>query len=296
MRYSLIIPHFNLPEKLRRLLATVPVREDMEVLVVDDCSTNYTAEFNEVKAEFPHVRFLSTDQNGGGGKARNTGLQQAKGEYLIFADADDFFLPTFSALLDKYAGKEFDMVIFDAISLEEDTFKLSHRNEHLSSQIARYSASDDKSTVYFRYYFGEPWCRIINRRLIEENAMKFDEIRIHNDTTFAYLAGYYSEKIYVDPMVAYCIIDRPGSVSKCGSDDRIKLRIEVFARKSRFLQDHGIKEFDPMIFPPFADAIKSHDFKRLKEYLQVAERSGLTRATFMKEAAKYKLKRIAGKS
>ncbi|MDE6416818.1 MAG: glycosyltransferase [Duncaniella sp.] len=296
MRYSLIIPHFNLPDKLRRLLATVPVREDLEVLVVDDCSTKYRAELEALKAEFPHVRFLSTEENGGGGKARNTGLRQATGDYLIFADADDFFLPTFSALLDKYAHKEYDMTIFDAISLDEDTLSLSHRNEHLSSQIARYRASAAKSNVYFRYYFGEPWCRIISRRLIEKHSIRFDEIRIHNDTKFAYLTGHYAEKIYVDPMVAYCIIDRPCSVSKCSSDDKIKLRIEVFARKSRFLQDHGVKEFDPMIFPPFVDAIKSHDFKRLKEYIQVAERSGLTRTGFMKEAAKYKLKRIAGKS
>lgn len=37
--YSLIIPHFNIPKLLRRLLSTVPKREDLQVIIVDDCST-----------------------------------------------------------------------------------------------------------------------------------------------------------------------------------------------------------------------------------------------------------------
>ena len=68
--YSFIIPHYNIPELLERCLNSIPEREDVEVLVVDDCSPEDCQEkLRQLEQRFPRVTFLSTGKNGGAGRA-----------------------------------------------------------------------------------------------------------------------------------------------------------------------------------------------------------------------------------
>ena len=99
-KYSLIIPHFNIPDLLGRLLLTIPQRNELQVIVVDDVSTKEIDKLEKLKSKYSWIEWYSTETNGGGGKARNVGLSHASGEYIIFADADDFFLPDLNEVLD----------------------------------------------------------------------------------------------------------------------------------------------------------------------------------------------------
>ena len=59
--YTIIIPHYNIPKLLCRLLLTIPVRDDGQVIVVDDCSSIETqVKLLKIKAEFPQVEWFST--------------------------------------------------------------------------------------------------------------------------------------------------------------------------------------------------------------------------------------------
>ena len=91
--YSVIIPHFNDTDRLQRLLNSIPaLRDDIEILVIDDCSARNT-NFFHVQSKWTSVRWMSTSKNSGAGAARNLGLMHALGEYIIFADSDDEFCP-----------------------------------------------------------------------------------------------------------------------------------------------------------------------------------------------------------
>lgn len=89
---SVIIPCFNqahfLPEAINSVLAqTYP---EVEVIVVDDASSDATS---AVAAGFQQVVCLRQRKNGGLANARNVGLNAARGEYIVFLDADDWLLP-----------------------------------------------------------------------------------------------------------------------------------------------------------------------------------------------------------
>ena len=119
--YSIIIPHYDIPDLLVRCLQSIPVREDVQVIVVDDCSPGgdeYAARYPELKR--PFVEFYSTTHRGGAGTARNIGLQHARGHWLVFADADDFFAEDFGRLLDKYKDYAEDLIYFRARSVLSD--------------------------------------------------------------------------------------------------------------------------------------------------------------------------------
>lgn len=94
---SVVIPVHNGQAHLRGSLSSV-IRQtltDIEILVVDDASTDNTREIIEdfVKAD-DRVIYVAGPGIGSASAARNVGLDMAKGEYLAFLDADDFFSPT----------------------------------------------------------------------------------------------------------------------------------------------------------------------------------------------------------
>lgn len=94
MYLSVVIPAYNEEERLPVFLEQViqfasSLKHRAEVLVVDDGSTDKTAEFVEAVAKkHPVVRLIQQPKNQGKGAAVKTGMIAAKGEYLLFADAD----------------------------------------------------------------------------------------------------------------------------------------------------------------------------------------------------------------
>ena len=88
--YTVSIPHYNSPLLLQRMLKSIPEREDIQVIVVDDgsCVENVNA---IKKIQHKNLEIILLSENKGGGNARNEGLKRASGKWYISVDADDFF-------------------------------------------------------------------------------------------------------------------------------------------------------------------------------------------------------------
>ena len=239
--YSIIIPHHNIPLLLKRCLDSIPLRDDIQVIVVDDKSSDETLSvLKEMEAARPSCTFIYMDKNGGGGKARNVGLHHAQGRFVIFADADDFFNECLSSVLDDYQDTDYDIIYFKGNSVDTNTLEPANRADHLNRYIDAHQQGEDSNGEQLRYLFGEPWARIIKRSMIEQYAIRFDETFIHNDTAFGYLTGYHARAIHSDSRALYCVTVRQGSVSVTDSIDRILTRVAVFGRAERFLTEHHI--------------------------------------------------------
>ncbi len=91
---SVIVPVYNVAQHLRQCLVSLDGQWDedcYEVLLVNDASMdNSRGICSEWCAEHPCFRLINREQNGGLSEARNTGLREAKGDYLAFCDSDDF--------------------------------------------------------------------------------------------------------------------------------------------------------------------------------------------------------------
>ncbi|GAA4805815.1 glycosyltransferase family 2 protein [Streptomyces ziwulingensis] len=96
LKLSVIVPFYNVrqyvPDALRSLRANA--REDFEFILVDDRSTDGTADLL-ARAEhgLPGARLVRHEENGGLATARNTGIDAARGQYLTFLDGDDWLAP-----------------------------------------------------------------------------------------------------------------------------------------------------------------------------------------------------------
>mgnify|MGYP003305656243 CR=1 FL=1 len=92
INYSIIIPHKNIPLLLQRCLDSIPIRDDLEVIVVDDDSDPSLVDFDSFPGKDRKDVEIVLDKMGkGAGASRNIGLSRAKGKWVVFCDADDFF-------------------------------------------------------------------------------------------------------------------------------------------------------------------------------------------------------------
>ena len=90
--YSVIIPHKNIPKLLERCLQSIPSRNDIQIIVVDDCSDKDVICKVERLCSLYNTLLIKTTEGKGAGYVRNIGLTRAIGKWVLFADADDFFL------------------------------------------------------------------------------------------------------------------------------------------------------------------------------------------------------------
>ena len=120
--YSIIIPHKNAPALLARCVASIPQRDDVQIIVVDDNSDPDIVDFDN----FPitnddHTIVIFDKSCGGAGRARNIGMAEASGEKFIFADADDFFNYCINEVLEEYKNDKTDIVFFNASSCDSSS-------------------------------------------------------------------------------------------------------------------------------------------------------------------------------
>lgn len=135
MKYTLIVPHYNEPGRLKRLLSSLPSRADLQVFVVDDCSPDQTG-LDSVRQAFLNVEFFSTSNNQGAGAARNVGLQHAGGKFVLFADADDeFHSGAFEVFDQTTEGHHADIYYFLADAVVESTDEHSIRADALNALV-----------------------------------------------------------------------------------------------------------------------------------------------------------------
>lgn len=111
INYSIIIPHKNIPNLLQRCLDSIPNREDVQIIVVDDNSDPNIVDFDK----FPglnrsNVEVIFTKEGKGAGYARNTGIKYVKGKWLLFSDADDYFSENVNRLFDDYENSVMDVI------------------------------------------------------------------------------------------------------------------------------------------------------------------------------------------
>ena len=229
LAYSIIIPHKDIPDLLQRCLDSIPLRDDVEVIVVDDNSDPRKVDFEH----FPqwkgkHYQYILTKEGKGPGYARNVGLDHAQGRWIVFADADDFFTEEFNALLDKTKCAEEDLIFFDYINVLSDD--ITHQLEErvwFRTLIAACLKNNDTSEERLRCYFSVPWCQFIKRELIERHRIYFTEVRWGEDIYFACQVGKAAKTIMVSGTIGYVVTSRKGSVTDgyCGTAQEFRVRL-----------------------------------------------------------------------
>lgn len=289
--YTIIVPYHNMPERLERLLNSIPLRRDLQVIVIDDCSDKNLDLYEALKTKFIWVEFYKNDINGGAGKARNKGLDNAKGKYILFADSDDFFNPSLNYILDLYKDSDYDIVYFFTTCLNENTYQNSNYLSYLNGLLKKALNNGFKTLKYSTPY---PWSKLIKSELIKSNSIRFQESKVSNDVKFSTLLDFYSKKIKIDETAIYCYIYNTVSVSRSINIEKMEERLKIDIWRWNFIKEQKIT-YIPMskILGPVMERVCQINNKTLfKIAKKTFENSNLSSFSFWFLILRYKFKKL----
>ncbi len=222
--YSFIIPHHNTPDLLQRLIDSIPQRDDIEIIIVDDNSED-SKKANILRHDIKTI-YIDKEHTKGAGHARNIGMSHANGKWLLFADADDLYVANFINILDKYKNDDIDVLYFSVRSIDSQTLKpiedaKFNRAKIYQHLIQNYDGSINRKKELMFFSWG-PWNKMISHNYIKKNCILFEEISNGNDVFFALQIGYFASKIKVDKNILYLLTYFPDSITY---SDKTKLKI-----------------------------------------------------------------------
>ena len=154
---SIIVPAYNVAQYIRQSLSSILLQtyRELEIIIVNDGSTDNTGEIlTEYEKKDPRI-IVITQQNKGLAAARNTGLKQAKGEYLCIFDSDDIMLP-------------------DKISQQHEFLEL--HSEHGVCYSGSYHFMDDNKNIYHHpvgVLSGSQYESLLHGNIINPNTVFF---------------------------------------------------------------------------------------------------------------------------
>jgi len=228
-KVSIIIPVYNVETYLVECLHSVVTQtfHDMEIILVDDGSTDRSPEIMKTFAEKDERIKIITQLNGGVSAARNTGLCAASGEYILFIDSDDFILPnSVETLYRKAYETGSDLLLGNTLeSKPEDKrqFVDFRRNDELNSQVGisgeecyiKLMEFDNAFPPLVILYF-------MKRELIIKNNLFFKEGIIHEDELWCIKAMLNATRVTLIDFNFYYYRQREGSLM---NSDNIEFRI-----------------------------------------------------------------------
>ncbi|MXP05054.1 glycosyltransferase [Apibacter sp. B3239] len=269
--YTIIIPHKNTPKYLQRCLDSIPERNDIQVIVVDDNSDNLdTINFPGLYKKNTEVYF--TNEGKGAGYARNIGLSYAKGKWLLFADADDYFNLDFLTFTDEYLDSDNEIIYFSASSIDIDTGKRSNRNKILVKSINEYKEGCTKSKDNLLFKNWMPWSKMFKHDFIKKNNLKFEEVKVGNDALFVINAGILADKICVDINSIYCVTYNKKSLSFNFNQNLFDERFMSKIRINNYLTKLNKKKYKLLLGP---DIVESYNYgiKKTLEVIKIAKKN-----------------------
>lgn len=232
-RYSIIIPVYNVEKYIKRTLDSVfsQTEKDFEVIVINDDCTDKSIEIaKEYDVKIINTKHVSVSQ------ARNLGVKQSKGEYLVFLDSDDYWDKDLLKNISKSLDNNPDLVRYQARTVNDEGEKNDFHEctfEGLSGEAA--------FDIISRFHFVESvWCYAVKRDYYLSEKFEFKKGMVHEDFGLTPLIVIKAKKVNCIDYIGYNYYRRSGSIMNKPDYDWTKQKVKDFYFHYLFL----IKEIE----------------------------------------------------
>lgn len=241
---SIIVPVYNAEEYLNRCVDSIlsQTMTDFELLLIDDGSKDNSGHMcDEYSEKDTRVRVFHKT-NGGVSSARNLGLDNAKGEWITFVDADDRCSCNYLEHLLSKVDDDTDLIISYAVICDSTGEKAEVYPEYRvnATNFERLFVDSDM------HWHTSPWAKLYRASIIYENSLRFNEMmHIGEDADFLFSFMLITDKIYVSSDTDYYYTcDVSGSLTKRINtiDSEIASYRTILCLVNRIIQQKDIKD------------------------------------------------------
>lgn len=245
---SVIIPVYNGKNFVKQCIRSVQQQtmNNLQIIIVDDGSTDNTFEIlQEYALDDSRIKVIS-QENGGVSIARNKGLSEAVGDWVIFIDADDRVAPTYCEdMLNAALELQSDVIIaHQRITEKEDAYILESRGSLIKACLAY-------DETKFDYNIDAPWGKIFRRSLIETHRIRFPEnLSRSEDALFCATVYEHAASIGCLNRFGYVHVEREGSLCRRFAPDAPEMLEKILDQNRRWVQKYhpGEKDYEKALW------------------------------------------------
>ncbi|MFZ4863875.1 glycosyltransferase family 2 protein [Sphingobacterium sp. Mn56C] len=235
---SIIVPVYNVEGSLENCVLSILKQEfiDFELLLINDGSTDNSAQVCDKLALQDGRIKVFHKQNAGVSQTRNYGLDRAKGTYIGWVDGDDWIEPDMFALLMETAVKEHADLVWCSYFIDYgDGQKIDRQN------IEANSLHFIKALIGLEVE-GMLWNKVIRRDIFENYSIRFiDKMNMAEDKNVLIKVLYFAKQIsFVDKPLYHYLQTNPISYTRDTNSKRIYEEIANAKDACLFLQNHGV--------------------------------------------------------
>lgn len=248
MKLSIIVPVYNvadyLPKCLDSLLAQDLPQNEYEIIVVNDGSTDNSAEIAQQYADkYANIALINQANQGLSG-ARNTGIKQAKGEYIQFVDSDDFLEENvLGGLMKRIEKDDLDVLRFKYQNVRinaGEEYEIFQPYKQSSFLFDNYSSEPTNGVDFLNERFGTAcyaWAFILKRDNL--NDCIFKPGIYFEDTEWTPRMVLKSQRIASTDTIVYNYLMREGSITKAINRDKQRKVVEDKIKLIDSLLEHS---------------------------------------------------------
>lgn len=185
MKYSVIIPAYQAEKTISRCLDSLldQIRNDAEIIVVNDGSTDRTGEICSVYAEkYAQIRYYHLNHCGVSA-ARNHALEHATGEFIMFVDSDDYVSSAYFSVIDTNLSDDVDFLMFGRAVFDGRTTRMEPLCDHRMANPRDTAEYLNRALVHQQ--LNALYTKVFRRSIVQERGIRFDEqLPIGEDKVF----------------------------------------------------------------------------------------------------------------
>lgn len=266
IKFSVIIPHKDSFSLLEHCISSIPYRNDIQIVVVDDCS-NVASEgdFSYPYINQSNVKYIFNKIPLGAGHARNIGLQHAVGKWIMFADADDYYSPNAFDIIEHELDENIDILYYNVDASKEG---ITSRVIYFNKLYTEYARTQKDYLVRFGCW--TPWNKVLRHSFIEKYHIRFDEIPVGNDAMFSLMASNYARRFKIIQDKLYILTENPNSITYVPMSFERKMDyLRVNVRINDFMVKHGYSDLCLHLLGivPLRNMLSSYGIKKTFTYL-----------------------------
>lgn len=243
--FSVIVPVYNVEKYLKRSLENLvnQTYDEFEVILINDGSTDESGQICDVYSEtYSNIQVIH-QKNSGSGRARQNGINQAKGNYIIFVDPDDYLdvsaLECNAQILEE---NQVDILINGFYEIRKDLFGKTYEKQYTHGHPGLYNRKDF-ITSFSKINEGrlKPlWNKIYRLNFLMKNNIDFSEQRLGQDVLFNYKAFMYTQTVFINDNTYYHYDStREGSAVNKYWDKRFKYELNIHNAYLELLDSFG---------------------------------------------------------
>ena len=220
-KFSIVIPVYNVEKFIKRTLDSIKSQtfKDYEVIVVNDGSTDKSMDIvKKYDVKIINSKHVEVSE------ARNIGAKQAKGEYLVFLDSDDWWDKDLLKEVSKSLDNDPDLVRFQVRTVTDN----DERTDYNEEEFTGLTGEEAFNRIVKFHYIESIWCYAIRRKYYEKEKFEFKKGTIHEDFGLTPLVVIKASRVNSIKYIGYNYYRRSGSIMNTPDYNWTKRKVKDF--------------------------------------------------------------------